>query len=46
MRQRTYIPSFKTIGENFEILEFRGGVPPWGGGMGGNFGKLKGAFVK
>ena len=27
--QRTYIPSFKTIRQNFEILEFWGGSPPW-----------------
>ena len=48
MRQRTYIPSFKTNSVNFEILEFRGEsiTLPGGGGMGGNFGKLKNAFVK
>ena len=41
MRQRTYIPSFKTIKVNFEILKFRGEVPPLGGGNGGEFRKTE-----
>ena len=42
MCQRTYIPSFKTIGVNFEILESRGESPPLlGGGNGGEFRKTE-----